>query len=43
MTLDSVVKEALKNTELSVINVIVDPMDVSPALKRMTQGLSKRV
>ena len=34
---------ALSSKELTLLNVIVDPKDVSPALRRMTEKLSKRV
>jgi indolepyruvate decarboxylase len=41
--LASAVKSALKSDEVSVINVCVDKTDYSPALKRMTSGLAKRL
>ena len=41
--LDSAIASALESEELFIINVIVDKMDISPALKRMAEGLSKRV
>ena len=41
--LEEVVEIALKSDELFVVNVVVDQDDVSPALKRMTKGLSARV
>ncbi len=41
--LENAVIDALKNKTLSVINVIVDSKDVSPALLRMTEGLSKKI
>ncbi len=41
--LEAVVKAALDLKELSVIEVKLDKMDVSPALKRMTEALAKRV
>lgn len=41
--LDKVVKEALDSNDLFVINVILSRNDISPGLKRMTEGLSKRV
>ena len=34
---------ALECKELTIINVLVDSLDISPALKRMTEGLSLRV
>ncbi|RDJ35260.1 MAG: hypothetical protein DWQ19_10625 [Crenarchaeota archaeon] len=37
------VEAALKRDKLTVINVMLDSMDISPALKRMTEGLSARV
>lgn len=43
MELDREIENALKRQELIVINVLVDQMDISPALKRMTEGLSARV
>lgn len=41
--LERVVADALASNELYIINVILEPKDVSPALKRMTDGLSKRI
>lgn len=41
--LEEAVAFALKSKELCIINVIVDSLDISPALKRMTEGLAKRV
>jgi len=42
--LDRALDAALKDTKsASIINVIVDKMDVTPALKRMTDNLSKRI
>lgn len=41
--LEEAVSMALSSKELFIINVIVDSHDVSPALKRMTEGLVKRV
>ena len=41
--LDLEVNNALERSELTIINVAVDSMDVSPALHRMTEGLSARV
>jgi indolepyruvate decarboxylase len=37
------VTQALKSDEISVINVCVDKTDYSPALKRMTSGLVKKL
>lgn len=39
--LEEVLNEALSSKELFIINVILEPKDISPALKRMTDGLSK--
>jgi indolepyruvate decarboxylase len=36
--LDRAVSQALTNTELTVINVVLDPEDVVPALKRLQAG-----
>jgi indolepyruvate decarboxylase len=41
--LDKAFEQALASEELFIINAIVDPKDISPALKRMAEGLSKRV
>jgi indolepyruvate decarboxylase len=41
--LERAVEQALKCTELSVINVCVDPNDISPELRRTVENLSKRV
>ena len=41
--LDLEVNNALQRNELTIINVLVDVMDISPALKRMTEGLATRV
>lgn len=41
--LDEAVAKAIKSKVLSLINVYIDPLDVSPALKRMTESLSKRI
>ncbi len=41
--LDAAVTEALDSKELFVINVILDRKDISQGLKRMTDGLSKRI
>lgn len=41
--LEEAVSAALKSDELFIINVVLEPKDVSPALKRMTDGLSKRI
>ena len=41
--LDKEFTDALNRKELTIINVIVDSLDISPALKRMTEGLSLRV
>jgi len=41
--LDIAIDKAIKSNELFVINVLLKPKDISPALKRMTDGLSKKV
>lgn len=41
--LDEAVESALLKDSLCVINIILDREDCSPALKRMTKGLAKRV
>lgn len=41
--LDAAIGRALKSKTLSLINVVIDSMDISPGLKRLTEGLSKRV
>lgn len=41
--LDVEVNKAVKSKELTLISVNVDKMDISPALKRMTEGLLKRI
>lgn len=41
--LDKAISIALDSDELVVINVHIDPDDISPALKRMAVGLSKRI
>lgn len=41
--LEVAVKEALDSKELYVINVVLDRQDVSDGLRRMTEGLCKRV
>lgn len=41
--LEVAINKALTSKILTLINVIIDPMDISPALRRMTEGLSKRV
>lgn len=41
--LDLEVNKALQSRELTLINVNVGKMDISPALKRMTEGLLKRI
>lgn len=41
--LDLEVNKAVKSKELTLISVNVDKMDISPALKRMTEGLLKRI
>lgn len=41
--LDVAVKEALDSKELFVINVVLGRRDISQGLRRMTDGLSKRV
>jgi indolepyruvate decarboxylase len=34
---------ALQSGELTVINVVVEPDDISPVLKRITEGLGKNI
>lgn len=41
--LEEVVTTALKSTTLFVVNVSVEPKDISPGLKRMVDNLAKRV
>lgn len=41
--LEDAVKQALENKSLSLINVVVDKMDATPALLRMTEHLSKQL
>ena len=41
--LEEAVNQALHSKELFIINVTLEPKDISPALKRMTDGLSKRI
>jgi len=41
--LDQAVNEALVSDELVIINAIVDYDDISPALRRITSALSKRI
>jgi indolepyruvate decarboxylase len=41
--LDSAVRDALRSKELFVINVLLDKKDFSQGLRRMTEGLSKRI
>lgn len=41
--LDDAVTAALESKTLFVINVLVDRRDISPALQRMTEALSKRI
>lgn len=41
--LEEAVEQALSSKEVSIINVILEPKDISAALKRMTDGLAKRV
>lgn len=41
--LDKVVAMALESKELFVINVIIDRKDISQGLRRVTEGLSKRI
>ena len=41
--LDQGIKEWVKTNSLVVLNCILDPMDVSSALKRFTEYLSKKV
>jgi indolepyruvate decarboxylase len=41
--LEAAVAAALKSKELAIVNVSVDPTDISTALRRMVENLSKRV
>jgi len=41
--LEKAVNYAIESKELSIINVVIDKMDVSPALLRMTESLSKMI
>jgi indolepyruvate decarboxylase len=41
--LNDVVEAALRSDQMTIINVVVDKLDTSPALKRMTESLSKRI
>lgn len=41
--LEDAVSKAISSKVLTLINVSIGQMDVSPALKRMTEGLAKRV
>lgn len=41
--LEEVVSIALQSDELFIVQVVVDSLDVSPALQRMTKGLQKRI
>jgi indolepyruvate decarboxylase len=41
--LHDAVTAALASNELTIINVVVDKLDISPALKRMTESLAKRL
>ena len=41
--LEAAVSAALKSKELAIVNVSVDPTDISTALRRMVENLSKRV
>lgn len=41
--LEDVVTKAIASKELSVINVVVDPKDISDAMRRMAEALAKRV
>jgi indolepyruvate decarboxylase len=41
--LDAAVAKSLASDQVSVINVVVGPKDVSPALERVTASLSKRL
>lgn len=43
LELESALNTALKNKELTVINVVFESNDISPALLRMTEGLSKQI
>ena len=41
--LEFAIDTALNSKELFVINVSVDPQDISPVLRRIVENLSKRV
>ncbi len=41
--LDVAINEWMKNSDLVVLNCLLDPLDVSLALKRFTESLSKKV
>lgn len=41
--LEECVKFALDSDELTIINVVVNSTDISPALERMTAGLAKKI
>jgi indolepyruvate decarboxylase len=41
--LDSAINEWVKKNSFMILNCILDPMDVSPALKRATESLGKKV
>jgi thiamine pyrophosphate-dependent acetolactate synthase large subunit-like protein len=41
--LDEAFEQALQSKELFIINAIVDSKDISPALERMVEGLSKKI
>lgn len=43
MQLEVAVKEALDSKDMFVINVIIDRLDISQGLRRMTEGLKKRI
>lgn len=43
ISLHKTIEEAISSKELFLIEIVLGKMDVSPALKRMTDGLSKRV
>lgn len=43
MSFDQAINAALRNNEVNVINVEVDPKSMTPALQRMAAGLAKKV
>ena len=43
MELEEAVDYAIESKEFSIVNVVLDKADVTPALLRMTESLSKRL